>query len=114
MQTHLIISLRPARKLPIHSPVIVGARGKNRFRKHIGITGTRFTRKRKRRSGNWIIEAVSLYLSEPKAVSRPNLRERRCVRKNLCHMRLPAATIDALSGTSVRCAVEAVRLDGDR
>jgi hypothetical protein len=30
------------------------ARAKNRFRKHIGITGTRFTRKEKRRSGNWI------------------------------------------------------------
>ena len=69
MQTHL--RLRPARKLPIHPQVIVGARGKNRFRKHIGITGTRFTQKRKRRSGNWIIEAVSPYLIEPKAGFTP-------------------------------------------
>ena len=28
-------------------------------------------------SGNWIIEAVSPYLSEPKAGCTPNLRERR-------------------------------------
>ena len=60
-----------ARKLPIHPQVIVGARGKNRFRKHIGITGTRFTQKRKRRSCNWIIEAVSPYLIEPKAGFTP-------------------------------------------
>jgi hypothetical protein len=48
------------------------ARAKNRFRKHIGITGTRFTRTRKRRSGNWINGAVSLYLSERKADFTPN------------------------------------------
>jgi hypothetical protein len=41
-------------KLPTHPQVIVGARAKTRFRKLIRITGTRFTRKRKRRSGNWI------------------------------------------------------------
>ena len=43
-----------SRNLPAHPEVIVGARAKNRFRKLIGITGTRFTRKRKRRSGNWV------------------------------------------------------------
>ena len=58
--------LRAVRKLPAHPQVIVGARAKNRFRKHIGITGTRFTRKRKRRSGNWINGANIAYLSKPK------------------------------------------------
>jgi hypothetical protein len=55
-----------SRNLPAHPQVIVGARAKNRFRKLIGITGTRFTRKRKRRSGNWINGANIAYLSEPK------------------------------------------------
>jgi hypothetical protein len=48
------LRLRAVRKLPAHPQVIVGARAKSRFRKHIGITGTRFTRERKRRRGNWI------------------------------------------------------------
>src|ERR1700674_4710675 len=43
---------RTARKLPTHLQVIVGARAKSRFRKLIGIIGTRFTRRR--RSDNWI------------------------------------------------------------
>ena len=41
-------------KLPIYPQVIVGARAKNQFLKLIRITGTRFTRKGKRRSGSWI------------------------------------------------------------
>jgi hypothetical protein len=52
--TQTYLRLRAARKLPTRPPVIVGARAKNRFRKLIRITGTRFTRKRKRRSGSWI------------------------------------------------------------
>ena len=40
------------RKLPTHLQVIVGAKAKNRFRKLIRITGTRFTRKR--RNNNWM------------------------------------------------------------
>ena len=43
---------RPRAVRKLLAQVIVGARAKNRFRKHIGITGTRFTRKR--RSGNRI------------------------------------------------------------
>jgi hypothetical protein len=59
--------LRAVRKLPAHPQVTVGARAKNPFRKHIGITGTLFSGTRKRRSGNGPMERVSLYLSEPKA-----------------------------------------------
>src|SRR6476661_9577165 len=44
--------LRAARKLPTHLLVIVGVKAKNRFRKLIRITGTRFTRKR--RNDNWM------------------------------------------------------------
>src|SRR5580693_2728334 len=44
--------LRAVRKLPAHPQVTVGARAKNRFRKHIGITGTLFSETRKRRNGN--------------------------------------------------------------
>jgi hypothetical protein len=57
--------LRAVRKLPAHPQVTVGARAKNPFRKHIGITGTLFSGTRKRRSGNGSM--VSLYLSESKA-----------------------------------------------
>jgi hypothetical protein len=53
-QTQTNLRLRAARKLPTRPPVIVGARAKNRFRKLIRITGTRSTRKRKRRSDSWI------------------------------------------------------------
>jgi len=49
-QTQTYLRLKAARKLPTRLPVIVGARAKNRFRKLIRITGTRSTRKRKRRS----------------------------------------------------------------
>src|SRR6516225_3163671 len=59
--------LRAVRKLPAYPQVIVGARAKNPFRKHTGITGTPFSETRKRRSGNGSMEQVSLYLSEPKA-----------------------------------------------
>jgi hypothetical protein len=53
-QTQTYLRLRAARKLPTRPPVIVGARAKNRFRKLIRITGTRSTRKKKRRSDSWI------------------------------------------------------------
>jgi hypothetical protein len=39
-------------ELPTHLQVIVGVKAKNRFRKLIRITGTRFTRKR--RNDNWM------------------------------------------------------------
>ena len=39
--------LRAARKLPTYPQVIVGAKAKNRFRKLIRITGTRFTRRKR-------------------------------------------------------------------
>ena len=44
--------LRAARKLPTYLQVIVGVKAKNRFRKLIRITGTRFTRNR--RNDNWM------------------------------------------------------------
>ena len=44
--------LRAVRKLPTHPQFTVGARAKNRFRKHIGITGTLFLGTRKIRSDN--------------------------------------------------------------
>src|SRR4029453_1422878 len=50
MQTYPRVRAR--RKLPNHLQVIVGVKAKNRFRKLIRITGTRFTRKR--RNDNWM------------------------------------------------------------
>ena len=48
------LRLRAAGKLPARPRLTIGARAKNRFRKHTEITGTRFTRRRKRRNGNCI------------------------------------------------------------
>ena len=52
--------LRAVRKLPAHPQVTVGARAKNRFRKHIGITGTLFLGKRKRRSDNESMDGIAV------------------------------------------------------
>ena len=68
-QMQAYLRLRAARKLPTHLQVIVGARAKNRFRKLIRITGTRFTGRRKRRSGNWINGALN-WRGAKRAVSR--------------------------------------------
>src|ERR1700735_5178043 len=63
--------LRAVRKLPAHPQVTVGAKAKNPFRKHIGITGMLFLGKEREEAimNQW---TVSLYLSEPKAAFTPN------------------------------------------
>jgi hypothetical protein len=48
------------RKLPAHPQVTVGARAKNPFRKHIGITGTLFLGTRKIRSDNEPMDGIAV------------------------------------------------------
>src|ERR1035441_4304906 len=56
---------RGAKKQPTHPQATAGARGRNRFRKPIRITGTRFTGRRKRndnqpRPTNGILFAITV------------------------------------------------------
>jgi hypothetical protein len=69
--------LRAVRKLPARHRVIIGARAKNRFRKHIGITGTLFSQTRQRRSGNGSMDRYRCILANLSRL-HARLRKRRC------------------------------------